>query len=67
MTVVYYPMLLLALQVQGLNVDWGSQVGARLLPAVAVNVLAAVALYPLVRLLARWARPVNGPRFRGVE
>ena len=66
-TAVYYPTLLLALQLQGFGVDWGSQVGARLLPAVAVNVLAAVVLYPFVRLLGRWTGPVPGPRFKGVE
>ncbi len=66
-TIVYYPSLILMLQIQGFQVDWSVQVGARLLPAIALNVAAAIVLFPFVRQFYRWTRPMPGPRFKGVK
>ncbi len=64
---LYYPALVLALQIQGFPVDWGAQVWERLPRAVAVNAGAALALYPVVHAMERWTGPIRGPRFRGVQ
>ena len=64
-TVLYYPALVAALQVQGFDIDWGRHVWARLPRAVAVNAGAALVLYPAVRLTERWTRPRNGQRRLG--
>lgn len=62
-TVLYYPALVLALQLQGFDIDWGKQVWDRLPRAVAVNAGAAIVLYPAVRLAEKWTRPRSGARF----
>ena len=62
-TALYYPALVLALQLQGFDIDWGEQVWNRLPRAVAVNTGAAILLYPAVRLTERWTRPRSGSRF----
>ena len=65
-TIVYYPALILMLQIQGFQIDWITQVAIRLLPAAALNVAAAIVLFPFVRQFHRWTRPMPGPRFKGV-
>ena len=66
-TLVYYPALLLALQVQQFPIDWSAQLSTRLLPAVAVNLLAGLVLYPFVRQLEKWTRAAPVPRFKGIQ
>ena len=66
-TLVYYPALLLALQVQQFPIDWSAQLSARLLPAVAVNLLAGLVLYPFVRQLEKWTRAAPVPRYKGAQ
>jgi len=61
-TVLYYPALVLALQLQGFDIDWGRQVWDRLPRAVAVNAGATVLLYPAVRRVEQWTRPRSGAR-----
>lgn len=64
-TVLYYPAVVLTLQLQGFDIDWGKQVWDRLPRAVAVNAGATVLLYPVVRLADRWTRPRNAARYLG--
>ncbi|MDE2903442.1 MAG: rod shape-determining protein MreD [Chloroflexota bacterium] len=64
-TVLYYPAVVLTLQVQGFDIDWGQQVWDRLPRAVAVNAGATTLLYPVVRLADRWTRPENTARYVG--
>ena len=65
-TFVYYPAVLLALQVQGVEVAWEAHLPGRLWPATAVNLTAgAVLLFP-VRVLERWTRSRAVPTLRGV-
>lgn len=64
-TVLYYPAVVLALQLQGFDIDWGKQVWDRLPRAVAVNAGATTLLYPVVRLADRWTRPQNAARYVG--
>lgn len=64
-TLLYYPALVLALQLQGFDIDWGRQVWDRLPRAVAVNAGATILLYPAVRLAEQWTRPRSGARFLG--
>ena len=61
-TLLYYPGVVLALQLQGFDIDWGRQVWDRLPRAVAVNAGAALLLYPPVRLVEQWTRPRTGAR-----
>lgn len=64
-TVLYYPALVLALQLQGFDLDWGRQVWDRLPRAVAVNAGATALLYPAVRRVEQWTRPRSRARFLG--
>ena len=62
-TALYYPALVIALQFQGFDIDWGTQVWGRLPRAVAVNAGAAMLLYPAIRLAEQWSRPQSGARY----
>ena len=64
-TVLYYPAVVLTLQLQGFDIDWGKQVWDRLPRAVAVNAGATTLLYPVVRLADRWTRPQTAARYVG--
>ena len=64
-TVLYYPTVVLTLQLQGFELDWGKQVWERLPRAVAVNAGATVLLYPGVRLVDQWTRPQSTARYLG--
>ncbi len=64
-TVLYYPALVLALQLEGFDIDWGRQVLDRLPRAVAVNAGATMVLSPAVHLAERWTRPRTGARYLG--
>ena len=64
-TLLYYPAVVLTLQLQGFDIDWGKQVWDRLPRAVAVNAGATTLLYPVVRLADRWTRPVTAARYVG--
>jgi len=64
-TLLYYPALVIALQFQGFDIDWGRQVWGRLPRAVAVNAGATILIYPAVRLVERWTRPRSGARYLG--
>lgn len=55
--VVYYPAVLLAIQLQGVDVDWTNHLPGRLWPTTAVNLGAAAVLYLPVRILKQWTRP----------
>ena len=63
----YYPLVIAALGAHGFQIDWGTQVGARLLPGVAANVLAGLILYPFVRILAGGTRRGPAVRFKAVQ
>ena len=64
---IYYPLVVVAMGAHGFHVDWDVQVGSRLLPGIAVNVLAGLILYPFVRTLERWTRPPPTARVKGVQ
>ena len=64
-TVLYYPALILALQLLEFNIDWGKQVWDRLPRAVAVNAGATMLLYPVVRRVEAWTYPHGSARFLG--
>lgn len=64
-TVLYYPTVVLTLQMLGFELDWGKQVWERLPPAVAVNAGATTLLYPAVRVVDRWTRPQSTARYLG--
>ncbi|MCY3959022.1 MAG: rod shape-determining protein MreD [Chloroflexi bacterium] len=64
-TLLYYPAVVLTLQLLGFDLDWGRQVWERLPRAVAVNAGATVLLYPAVRLMDRWTRPQSAARYLG--
>jgi rod shape-determining protein MreD len=64
-TLLYYPGVVLALQFQGFDIDWGKQVWDRLPRAAAVNAGATLLLYPTVRLVEQWTRPRAGSRYLG--
>ena len=64
-TVLYYPTVVLTLQLQGFELDWGKQVWERLPRAVAVNAGATALLYPGVRLVDQWTRPQSTARYLG--
>lgn len=64
-TLLYYPTVVLALQLQGFDIDWGKQVWDRLPRAVAVNAGATTLLYPVVRRADQWTRPQNAARYLG--
>ena len=66
-TAAYYPSVLLALQLQGLDVAWEAHLPARLWPAIGVNLGAAAVLYYPVRVLERWTHGRPIPTFRGVR
>ena len=66
-TAVYYPSVLLALQLQGTEVAWAAQLPGRLWPAIAVNLAAAAVLYYPVRVLERWTHGRQIPTYRGVR
>ena len=64
-TVLYYPAVILALQLLEFDIDWGRQVWDRLPRAVAVNAGATMLLYPLVRRVEQWTNPHSSARFLG--
>lgn len=64
-TLLYYPALVLALQLLGFDIDWGSQVWDRLPRAVAVNAGASLLLYPAVHLVEQWTRSRSRAHFLG--
>ena len=64
-TLLYYPALVLALQLLGFDLDWGTEVWARLPRAVAVNAGATTLLYPAVRQAEQWTRPQSTARYLG--
>ena len=64
-TLLYYPAVVLTLQLLGFDLDWGKQVWDRLPRAVAVNAGATALLYPTVRLADQWTRPQSGARYLG--
>lgn len=64
-TLLYYPAVVLALQLLGLDLDWGRQVWDRLPRAMAVNAGATALLYPVVRLADQWTRPQSAARYLG--
>ncbi|MDE2869713.1 MAG: rod shape-determining protein MreD [Chloroflexota bacterium] len=64
-TLLYYPALILALQLLEFDIDWGRQVWNRLPRAVAVNAGATMLLYPVVRRIEQWTYPHSRARFLG--
>lgn len=64
-TVLYYPSVVLALQLLGFDIDWGTQVWDRLPLAVVVNAGATVLLYPAIRVAERWTRRRTEARYLG--
>lgn len=64
-TLLYYPAVILTLQLQGFDIDWSKQVWDRLPRAVVVNAGATTLLYPVVRLADQWTRPQNAARYLG--
>ena len=66
-TVAYYPSVLLALQLQGVDIAWAAHLPARLWPAIVVNLAAAAVLYYPVRVLERWTHGRPIPMYRGVR
>ena len=64
-TLLYYPTVVLTLQLLGFELDWGKQVWERLPRAVAVNAGATALLYPVVRLVNQWTRPQSAARYLG--
>ena len=64
-TLLYYPAVVLTLQLLGFELDWGKQVWERLPRAVAVNAGATALLYPVVRLVNQWTRPQSAARLLG--
>ena len=65
-TVVYYPAVLLALQLQGVEVAWAAHLPGRLWPVIVVNLAAGAVLFFPVRILERWTRSRPIPTLRGV-
>ena len=66
-TAAYYPSVLLALQLQGVEVVWEAHLPVRLWPAIIVNLGAAAVLYYPVRILERWTHGRPIPTYRGVR
>ena len=64
-TLLYYPALILTLQLLEFDIDWGRQVWDRLPRAAAVNAGASMLLYPVVRRVELWTYPQSGARFLG--
>jgi rod shape-determining protein MreD len=59
---LYYPAIVLAMQLHGFEVDWRAQVVDRLPPASLLNIGSALILYPVLRLLRKNRRPISTPR-----
>ena len=61
---LYYPAIVLAMQLNGFEVNWRTQVVDRLPSAIPVNISLALFVYPVLRLLRKNQRPIKVPRLQ---
>ena len=64
---LYYPAIVLAMQLHGFEVNWRTQVVDRLPSASLVNIGSALLVYPALRLLRKNQRPINAPRLQSTS
>ena len=64
---LYYPAIVLAMQLHGFEVNWRTQVVDRLPSASLVNIGSALLVYPVLRLLRKNQRPINAPRLQSTS
>ena len=64
---LYYPAIVLAMQLHGFEVNWRTQVVDRLPSASLVNIGSALLVYPVLRLLRKNQRPIHAPRLQSTS
>ena len=63
---LYYPAIVLAMQLNGFEVNWRTQVLDRLPFASLVNIFFALLMYPVLRLLRKNQRPSSTPSLQSI-